>query len=116
MILVAKMVINDFLRGKIPWYIPDPHWPERKAKDKDDDEFAESEGRLGEMRLKIGQVDAEAGDSESWDGLDDESDCDGDGDDDDDGDDDGIGNREIHAEEDVEDRIGDPRPAKKIKL
>ena len=21
------MVINDFLRGKIPWYIPDPSWP-----------------------------------------------------------------------------------------
>jgi len=27
---VAKMVINDFIRGKIPWYVGDPAW-EAKA-------------------------------------------------------------------------------------
>jgi nuclear GTP-binding protein len=53
---VAKMVINDFLRGKIPWYTPPP-----KAKGKDDkSEKSEEpiegvegrEGRLGEMPRK----------------------------------------------------------------
>ena len=108
------MVINDFLRGKIPWYIPDPNWPERKATEKDD-EFAGREGRLGEMRIKIGQVDSEAGDSENWDGLDVETDGDDDISDYD-GDGDEIGNKETHMEEDVEGRIEDPRPAKKMRI
>jgi hypothetical protein len=24
----VKDVLNDFLRGEIPWYVPDPLWPE----------------------------------------------------------------------------------------
>jgi nuclear GTP-binding protein len=101
------MVINDFLRGKIPWYIPDPSWPERKAKEKDEEEFGGNEGRLGEMRLKVEQNDTQAGDSESWDGLDIESDdeCDE------------SELRDANRDDDLEkDRIEDIRPPKKIRL
>jgi nuclear GTP-binding protein len=49
LIIVAKMVINDFLRGKLPWYISDPNWPERKGKE-EEDEFDGTEGKLGEKR------------------------------------------------------------------
>ena len=41
------MVLNDYLRGKIPWYMPDPRWPDHREKD---DEFQAGEGRLGELR------------------------------------------------------------------
>ncbi|EGD98156.1 nucleolar GTP-binding protein [Trichophyton tonsurans CBS 112818] len=44
---VAKMVINDFLRGKLPWYTPPP-----KADDAGDEKINGREGRLGEMGLK----------------------------------------------------------------
>ncbi|CRG90121.1 Nucleolar GTP-binding protein 2 [Talaromyces islandicus] len=44
---VAKMVINDFLRGKIPWFTPPPH-----SDDKEDTKIEGREGRLGEMSLK----------------------------------------------------------------
>lgn len=43
---VAKMVINDFLRGKIPWFTPPPHSDDKDAK------IEGREGRLGEMSLK----------------------------------------------------------------
>jgi nuclear GTP-binding protein len=108
------MVINDFLRGKIPWYIPDPSWPERKTKEKDEEEFEGNEGRLGEMRLKVGQNDTQVSDSESWDGLDVESD--------DDGKEEQVGNeselRDANRDEDKfeNDRIEDPRPRKKVRL
>lgn len=49
---VAKMVINDFLRGKIPWYTPPP---KGKGKDGEQEENAGvegREGRLGEMGRK----------------------------------------------------------------
>ena len=44
---VAKMVINDFLRGKIPWYTPPP-----KAPNDDSEKIEGREGRLGEMGRK----------------------------------------------------------------
>jgi nuclear GTP-binding protein len=44
---VAKMVINDFLRGKIPWFTPAPHVP-----GSENDKFDGREGRLGEMARK----------------------------------------------------------------
>jgi nuclear GTP-binding protein len=74
---VAKMVINDFLRGKIPWYTPPP---KAKGKDgKEDEKEGEDagvegrEGRLGEMPRKRkldennepAQKDAEAESSDS---------------------------------------------------
>lgn len=44
---VAKMVINDFLRGKIPWFTPPPYNPA------DENEKIEGRaGRLGEMSRK----------------------------------------------------------------
>lgn len=44
---VAKMVINDFLRGKIPWFTPPPYTPG------DENEKVEGRGgRLGEMSRK----------------------------------------------------------------
>lgn len=44
---VAKMVINDFLRGKIPWYTPPP-----KGAGADNGKIEGREGRLGEMGRK----------------------------------------------------------------
>lgn len=44
---VAKMVINDFLRGKIPWFTPPPHTPDAEG-----EKIEGREGRLGEMRRK----------------------------------------------------------------
>jgi nuclear GTP-binding protein len=113
LMLVAKMVINDFLRGKIPWYIPDPSWPERKGKE--DIEFEGREGRLGEMRKKDGATEVEArsddvaSDVESWDGLDVDVDVEAD-------DDDNV----VSDDEDVDgtdddERIEDPRPPKKAR-
>ncbi|KAK3300546.1 NUC091 domain-containing protein [Chaetomium fimeti] len=44
---VAKMVLNDFMRGKIPWFTPAP------AMEGGDDAVIEGrQGRLGEMPLK----------------------------------------------------------------
>ncbi|EAW25232.1 putative GTPase NOG2 [Aspergillus fischeri NRRL 181] len=44
---VAKMVINDFLRGKIPWFTPPP-----KSAGDDNAKIEGREGRLGEMGRK----------------------------------------------------------------
>lgn len=82
---VAKMVINDFLRGKIPWYTPPP------AAEGDEGKGLEGrEGRLGEMSKKRKRADdvestgvqneADAGtesapdeeDEEGFDGFDDD--------------------------------------------
>jgi nuclear GTP-binding protein len=51
---VAKMVINDFLRGKIPWFTPPP-----KGDGKEDEKIGGREGRLGEMgrKRKIDQTE-----------------------------------------------------------
>ncbi|KAL4885526.1 NUC091 domain-containing protein [Aspergillus karnatakaensis] len=44
---VAKMVINDFLRGKIPWFTPPPFTPGEEG-----EKIEGREGRLGEMGRK----------------------------------------------------------------
>jgi nuclear GTP-binding protein len=44
---VAKVVLNDFLRGKIPWYVPPP-----KPEGEEDDGIKGRLGRLGEMGRK----------------------------------------------------------------
>ncbi|KAM5443473.1 GTPase required for pre-60S ribosomal subunit nuclear export and maturation [Microsporum ferrugineum] len=44
---VAKMVINDFLRGKLPWFTPPP-----KSAETGDEKVNGRDGRLGEMGLK----------------------------------------------------------------
>ncbi|KAJ5201980.1 Nucleolar GTP-binding protein 2 [Penicillium cinerascens] len=51
---VAKMVINDFLRGKTPWFTPPP-----KGDGKEDEKIEGREGRLGEMgrKRKIDQTE-----------------------------------------------------------
>ena len=51
---VAKMVLNDFLRGKIPWFSAPPGKGESKAGDqeKGTDVIDGREGRLGEMPAK----------------------------------------------------------------
>jgi len=53
---VAKMVINDFLRGKIPWYTPPPKGKgkdgKEDGKDGEDAGVEGREGRLGEMGRK----------------------------------------------------------------
>lgn len=88
---VAKMIINDFLRGKIPWFTPPPH-----TATNDDGKIEGRDGRLGEMSRKRkrdvpttgseekdDEESGEAGksetdkDAESFEGFDDESDSDG---------------------------------------
>ncbi|KAJ5681915.1 Nucleolar GTP-binding protein 2 [Penicillium maclennaniae] len=64
---VAKMVINDFLRGKTPWFTPPPH-----TEDKEGEKVDGREGRLGEMgrKRKIDQTEgaeAEEDDDDSSD-------------------------------------------------
>ena len=44
---VAKMVLNDFLRGKIPWFTPPP-----VVEGAEENGFEKREGRLGEMAKK----------------------------------------------------------------
>ncbi|KAH7133410.1 NUC091 domain-containing protein [Dactylonectria estremocensis] len=46
---VAKMVLNDFMRGKIPWFTPTPVL---EGEDEDDKKVGGREGRLGEMPRK----------------------------------------------------------------
>lgn len=92
---VAKMVINDFLRGKLPWFTPPPHGGEN-----DNGKIEGREGRLGEMsrKRKLDEAvsepaesaanDSKPTDEESFDGLDESDD-----------DDDSIANIEVSDEE-----------------
>lgn len=41
---IAKLVINDFLRGKLPWYIPPP---KAEGKEKEDEETQGRDEKLG---------------------------------------------------------------------
>jgi nuclear GTP-binding protein len=50
---VAKMVLNDFLRGKIPWYTPPP-----VVEGSEEKGIEGREGRLGEMGRKRGRNEA----------------------------------------------------------
>lgn len=50
---VAKMVLNDFMRGKIPWFTPAP-----KSEGETEDKVRGREGRLGEMPRKRKQEDS----------------------------------------------------------
>ena len=53
---VAKMVLNDFMRGKIPWFHPAP-----AIEGTEDEPITEGrEGRLGEMRVKRKRDEAES--------------------------------------------------------
>lgn len=53
---VAKMVLNDFMRGKIPWFHPAP-----AMEGTEDEPITEGrEGRLGEMRVKRKRDEAES--------------------------------------------------------
>ncbi|KAL4744022.1 NUC091 domain-containing protein [Aspergillus similis] len=96
---VAKMVINDFLRGKIPWFTPPPFTPGEEG-----EKIEGREGRLGEMgrKRKIeetsqganedqeGQDQSASGSEEEFEGFDDEQD---------DSDNDSIANLEVSDEE-----------------
>ncbi|KAB8336923.1 hypothetical protein FH972_021228 [Carpinus fangiana] len=60
---VAKSVLNDFLRGKIPWFVPPKDWTPKDKRGKSAAEGAEEEGgRTGDLdRLnKIGMQDLRA--------------------------------------------------------
>lgn len=82
---VAKMVINDFLRGKIPWFTPPPYSP-----GDGDGKIEGREGRLGEMgrKRKLGEGTSEraepaanesgSDEEESFEGFDEEDDDDND--------------------------------------
>ncbi|AEO53648.1 hypothetical protein MYCTH_2295275 [Thermothelomyces thermophilus ATCC 42464] len=52
---VAKMVLNDFMRGKIPWFTPAP-----AMEDGDDAVIEGRQGRLGEMPLKRKREESES--------------------------------------------------------
>lgn len=74
---VAKMVINDFLRGKLPWFTPPPN-----AADTGNEKVNGREGRLGEMGVKRKADDAKVDDGDEIDAGTDASDDDDDDDDD----------------------------------
>ncbi|KAB8223411.1 NUC091 domain-containing protein [Aspergillus novoparasiticus] len=92
---VAKMVINDFLRGKIPWFTPPPHTPGEEG-----EKVNGREGRLGEMgrKRKLDAVSEETEKSEAKSGSTSDGDFEGFGDSDDD-DNDSIANLEVSDEE-----------------
>lgn len=52
---VAKMVLNDFMRGKIPWFTPAP----AATNDHSNGTIPERRGKLGEMPKKRKRVDAD---------------------------------------------------------
>ena len=56
---VAKMVLNDFLRGKLPWFIPPPGYEVGKK-----ERVEGNDGRLGEMRGKRKMIDVEGDDED----------------------------------------------------
>ena len=59
---VAKMVLNDFLRGKIPWFTPPPKKDGTDvAKQNQDGAIDGREGRLGEMPGKRKREKEDAG-------------------------------------------------------
>ncbi|KAE8352903.1 NUC091 domain-containing protein [Aspergillus coremiiformis] len=91
---VAKMVINDFLRGKIPWFTPPPHTPGEEG-----EKIEGREGRLGEMgrKRKLDAVSDEAEKSENKSGS--ASDEEFEGFDESDDDNDSIANLEVSDEE-----------------
>jgi len=66
---VAKMVLNDFMRGKLPWYTPAP-----RSEETESEPVAEGRtGRLGEMKKR--KVEALEPESSDFDGFsDDDSD------------------------------------------
>ncbi|KAL4770374.1 NUC091 domain-containing protein [Aspergillus nidulans var. acristatus] len=96
---VAKMVINDFLRGKIPWFTPPPFTPGEEG-----EKIEGREGRLGEMgrKRKIDETSQDA--SEGQEGQnqsasDSEEEFEGFDDEQDDSDNDSIANLEVSDEE-----------------
>ena len=56
---VAKMVLNDFIRGKIPWFTPPPALEGQEEKGVNG-----REGRLGEMGRKRKRDDGSTGDGD----------------------------------------------------
>lgn len=77
---VAKMVLNDFMRGKIPWFTPCPKMTEEEEA-KNVIALKGREGRLGEMRKKRSaeemegsqavstKAGSEADEDEEWSGI-----------------------------------------------
>ncbi|KAF5710168.1 nucleolar GTP-binding 2 [Fusarium mundagurra] len=57
---VAKMILNDFMRGKIPWFTPAP-----KTEGEADGKVGNREGRLGEMPRKRKQDESVEDDNAS---------------------------------------------------
>jgi len=79
---VAKMVLNDFIRGKLPWFTP---VPKGESAEGEEEAMEGREGRLGEMRKRKaedeveeekgeGEEEATAGEDgeEEWDGIQDD--------------------------------------------
>ncbi|KAJ5225327.1 Nucleolar GTP-binding protein 2 [Penicillium chermesinum] len=88
---VAKMIINDFLRGKIPWYTPPP-----KADQGDgaaDEKIEGRDGRLGEMGRKRKLDETEPAEEKA--SSDSQDDDEFEGFDEDDDDNDSIANLEV---------------------
>jgi nuclear GTP-binding protein len=68
---VAKMVLNDFLRGKIPWYVAPPRREVKEGETASEEKIEGRKGRLGEMaglvgkKRKIDDVEGEEDTSEA---------------------------------------------------
>ncbi|EON62475.1 hypothetical protein W97_01697 [Coniosporium apollinis CBS 100218] len=59
---VAKMVLNDFCRGRLPWFTPP------SVQEGQEERFQKGEGRLGEMSLKRGRAEEEEEEEEEDEG------------------------------------------------
>ena len=129
---VAKMVLNDFMRGKLPWFTAPP-----KDEEGEDSNvgvnLAGREGRLGEMRKKRtasdmestadgdeeqgddeeGEEEEEEEEEEEWDGIQDPEGGDDKGSDDEAGSDGGatlVPGQDTEDESELEEEAEGPRP------
>lgn len=94
---VAKMVINDFLRGKIPWFTPPPY-----DAAKEDGKIEGRDGRLGEMSRKRKRETAKGSEEDDKEEKEDGNENDDDDDDDFEGFDDSESEGGIHVSDDEE--------------
>ena len=69
---VARMVLNDFLRGKLPWYTPPPVAPGQEGEKAGEKGIEGRAGRLGEMGRKrkwIAEEESAVDESAEADGI-----------------------------------------------
>ncbi|KAL0247929.1 hypothetical protein GEMRC1_003168 [Eukaryota sp. GEM-RC1] len=68
LVIVSRMVLNDFLRGKVPWFIKPPNFDESLVKKKDDEVVVEQEiNDELEEKDDVNELKEESEDDIDWD-------------------------------------------------